>query len=175
LTGYPGVGKTTVLTKIVDELKRRSFRVGGMISSEVREDGARVGFKIIDLSNGTEGWLASVRQCSGPQIGKYRVCLEDLESVGSKAISSAVADADVVVIDEVGPMELLSVAFRDAIMKALDSEKPVLGTIHHRVTQPLVVAIKKRIDVKIIEVTTSNRDDLPALVIREISEILEKT
>jgi nucleoside-triphosphatase len=151
------------------------FKVGGVVSSEVRKNGVRVGFKIVDIGNRSEGWLASVRRHTGPKIGKYHVCLEDLESVGVKAVQNAVAEADVVVIDEVGPMELLSVAFRDAIIKALDSGKPVLGTIHHRVTQPLVIAIEKRTDIKIIEVTTSNRDELPALVTREISEISEKT
>jgi nucleoside-triphosphatase len=169
------VGKTTVLTKTVDELRRRGFKVGGVVSSEFRKNGERVGFKIVDLGDGREGWLASIRQHTGPRIGKYLVCLEDIESVGAKAIQNAVAEADVVVIDEVGPMELLSLTFRDAIVKALDSGKPVLGTIHHNATLPLVTAIKKRTDVKIIEVTTSNRDELPALVTQEISEVSEKT
>jgi nucleoside-triphosphatase len=174
LTGYPGVGKTTVLTKIVDELKRIGFKVGGMITDEIQEGNVRVGFKIVDISSGREGWLASIRQRSGPQIGKYHVCLEDLESIGVKAILNAVTGADVVVIDEVGPMELFSAVFIDAVTKALESGKPVLGTIHHQATHPLVVAIKKRIDTKIIEVTTDNRSDLPVLVVQEIFESLRK-
>jgi len=145
-----------------------------MVSSEVREDDARVGFKIVDLGSGREGWLASTKQRFGPQIGKYHVCLEDLESVGAKAILNAVTSADLVVIDEVGPMELFSTSFRDAVLKALESEKPVLGTIHHRAAHPLVVAIKKRIDTKIIEVTTDNRNELPAFVIQEILKSLNK-
>jgi nucleoside-triphosphatase len=163
-----------VLTRIVDELKRRGFKVGGMVTSEFRDDGERVGFIIINIGGGAVGWLARTRQRSGPRIGKYHVCLEDLESVGVKAILNAVASADVVVIDEVGPMELFSASFRDAVLKALESEKPVLGTIHHRATHPLVVAIKNRMDTEIIEVTTDNRNELPAFVIQDILKSLNK-
>jgi len=174
LTGHPGVGKTTVLTRIIDELKRRGFKVGGMVSSEVRENDVRVGFRIADASSGREGWLASTRQRSGPQIGRYRVCLEELESIGVKAILNSVINADVAVIDEVGPMELFSAPFRDAVLKALESRKPVLGTIHHRATHPLVLAIKNRTDTEIFEVTTDNRNELPALVTKEIMKSLTK-
>jgi len=168
------VGKTTVLARIIDELKHRGFKVGGMVSSEVRENDVRVGFKITDVSSGREGWLASTRQRSGPQIGKYNVCLEELESIGVKAILDSVAVADVTVIDEVGPMELFSAPFRDAVLKALESGNPVLGTIHHRATHPLVLAIKNRADTEIFEVTTDNRNGLPALVTKEIMKSLTK-
>ena len=55
LTGAPGVGKTTVLTKTVDALKAKGVSVGGMISREVRENNVRVGFEILDLTSGKHG------------------------------------------------------------------------------------------------------------------------
>ncbi len=58
LTGIPGVGKTTVLAKTVDLLKQRGYKIGGMVSREVREKGKRVGFEVIDLTSGRRGWLA---------------------------------------------------------------------------------------------------------------------
>jgi len=51
LTGRPGIGKTTVLLRIVEKLKKEGLKVDGLISREVREDGARVGFKIIFQSH----------------------------------------------------------------------------------------------------------------------------
>ena len=168
------MGKTTVLTRIIDELKQKGFKVGGMVTSEFRTDGERDGFVINNLSSGTVGWLARINQNYGPQIGKYRVCLEDLESVGVKAILDAIVSSDVIVIDEVGPMELFSASFEDAVLKALESGKPVLGTIHRRATHPLVLAIKNRVDSEIFEVTMDNRNELPALVTQEIMKILTK-
>ena len=89
LTGAPGVGKTTLLTKIVDALKAKGVSVGGMISREVREGNVRVGFEILDLANGRHGWLAHVNGQSGPQVGKYHVNLDDLDNIGAAAITQA--------------------------------------------------------------------------------------
>jgi nucleoside-triphosphatase len=78
LTGNPGVGKTTVLIKTVSALKTEGYSVGGMISREDREGETRVGFEILDLNSSRRGWLAHVSQKSGPQVGKYRVNIEEL-------------------------------------------------------------------------------------------------
>ena len=55
LTGSPGVGKTTVLRKTVEELRRNNILVAGMITEEVKEHGMRVGFKVTDILTGNEG------------------------------------------------------------------------------------------------------------------------
>jgi len=171
LTGPPGIGKTTVLLKAVEKLRSMGYRVGGMMSREVRERGVRVGFKIVDLSTGREGWLAHVRQPVGPKISKYRVNLSDLESVGVKSVREAVLNADLIVIDEVGPMELFSKPFRDAVKAALESGKPVLGTIHYRARDPLVTMIKSREDVEVLKVTAVNRGHLHETIIETVSKI----
>ena len=58
LTGSPGVGKTTLLLKVVEALRAKGYSVGGMISREVRSCGTRIGFEILDLNTGKSGWLA---------------------------------------------------------------------------------------------------------------------
>ena len=171
LTGRPGIGKTTVLLRIVEKLKKEGLKVGGFISREVREDGARVGFKIISLDDGREGWLAHVKQPIGPKIGKYRVCMEDLESIGVNAIQRAIRESEIIVIDEVGPMELFSQSFRKVLVESLNSEKTILGTIHYRIKTPLIAEIKAREDVAIIEVTWKNREELPEKITHEILKI----
>jgi len=174
LTGRPGIGKTTVLLRIVDELRMRGFKIGGLISREVRKDGSRIGFKITALDSGREGWLAHVRQTVGPKIGRYRVCMKDLESIGVDAILRAIREAEIIVIDEVGPMELFSQPFRRAVAEALSSEKTILGTIHYRVKTPFIAEIKRRGDVSIIEVTRENRETLPENITREILKIRKR-
>ncbi|MEM1530498.1 MAG: NTPase [Candidatus Bathyarchaeia archaeon] len=168
LTGPPRVGKTTVILRVVEELRAGGVKVGGMVSEEIREMGVRVGFRIIDLDSGAKGILAHVSQRSGPSIGKYRVCLEDLEGIGVKAILNACEKASIIVIDEVGPMELYSSAFKAAVLRALDSGKRVLGTIHYRVSSEFTNLIKGRADTSIIEVTYENRDRLPKTIVNEL-------
>jgi nucleoside-triphosphatase len=161
LTGAPGVGKTTVLIKTADALKAQGVSVGGMISREAREGNARVGFEITDLTNNKRGWLAHVNQKVGPQVGKYRVNLQDLENIGAKAIVEAVEKCAVVAVDEIGPMELFSQRFKQAVKQALDSRKLVLAVVHAKAKDPLINEAKQREDAEIFTVTLANRDGLP--------------
>lgn len=174
VTGPPRTGKTTVLLKTVEELKRRGYRLGGMTSREVREMGLRRGFKIQDILSGKAGWLAHVDQSVGPRIGKYRVNLHDLHSVGVAAILSAIENAQILIIDEIGPMELLSAEFQDAVQKAANSLKPMLCTIHYRAYHNLVRQLKCRKDADIIEVTQKNRNRLPALIVHKTIMLLQR-
>jgi nucleoside-triphosphatase len=159
LTGAPGVGKTTVLTKTVEALKAKGINVGGMISREVRECNMRVGFEILDLTNGKHGWLAHVNGL-GPQIGKYHVNLNDLDNIGTAAITQALEKCNAVAIDEIGPMELFSEKFKQAVIQSLGSKKLVLTVVHGKAKDPLVTQVKRRVDAEIFNVTFSNREKL---------------
>jgi len=158
----------------VNGLKNRGYEIGGMISRDVREGGVRVGFEIMDFSTGQRGWLAHINQPTGPKISKYRVNLTDLDAIGVSSIIDAVRNADVIIVDEIGPMELFSSAFRDAVVEAVESSKPVLGTIHFGLRNPLVNSIKKREDAEIFEVTYENRETLHNLIIDKVVQSLQK-
>jgi len=172
ITGQPGIGKTSVLLKAIETLKKGGYKVGGMISREVRERGVRIGFEIIDIYTGQRGWLAHVNQPKGPQVSKYRVNLNDLETIGANSILNAIKKTNIVVIDEIGPMELFSPAFKEAVVQALKSNKPLLGTIHHKAQDALINTIKTRKDVEILEVTYENRNTLHNLIINRILQSL---
>ena len=174
ITGSPDTGKTSVLLKTIAVLKARGCSVGGMVSREVRTCGARVGFEILDLSSGRRGWLAHVNQKHGPRIGKYRVNLEDLDNIGAEAIASAVENADVVAIDEIGPMELHSERFKEAVKKAVESRKLVVGTVHWKARDELIERVKAREDAEIYRVTYENRGNLHEIVVEKTAEFLAK-
>lgn len=173
LTGNPGVGKTTVLTKAVNILKRSGVCMGGMISREVRENGVRVGFEILDLTSGRRGWLAHINQQSGPQVGKYRVNLSDLDAVGAAAIEEAAEKCAAVAIDEIGPMELFSEKFKAAVQKVLESQKPAVAIIHWKADDKLIKAAKSREDAEILTVTQESRDKLPEIIAQKILAALK--
>jgi len=174
VTGPPSIGKTSVLLRSVNGLRNRGYAIGGMISREVREGGVRVGFEIMDFSTEERGWLAHINQPTGPKISKYRVNLTDLEAIGVSSILYAIRSADMIIVDEIGPMELFSSAFRDAVVQAAESEKPVLGTIHFGLRNSLVNSLKKREDAEIFEVTYENRETLHNLIIDKVAQLLQK-
>jgi nucleoside-triphosphatase len=132
----------------------------------------RVGFEILDLATSKCGWLAHVNQKSGPQIGKYRVNIEDLQNTGVKALIEAVKRCDVIAIDEIGPMELTSQRFKEAVRKALESSKLVLAVIHWKAKDTLLSEVKNRDDAKITNVTLYNREKLPKSIVEEAIKIL---
>ena len=173
LTGSPGVGKTTVLLKAVQTLKATGYSVGGMISREVRSSGERIGFEILDLGDTKRGWLAHVNNPSGPKVGKYVVNLNDLDGIGADAIVKAVERFDVVCIDEIGPMELFSVDFKNAVRRAIESEKLVLGIVHWKATDRLIDAVKSREDTEIVPVTIENRSTLDGFIVKRAIEFFD--
>lgn len=173
LTGRPGVGKTSVILGIIEIIKGRGCRVGGMVSQETRVGGSRVGFEVCNIRTGETGCLAHVNQLEGPRVSRYRVDLIGLNSVGVEAIMDAIESSDVIVIDEIGPMELHSSAFKEAVVKGMESHKPVLGTVHYRAMDPLIRMIRGHEGAEIIEVTEENRDRLPNDVSKRILELLD--
>ena len=94
--------------------------------------------------------------------GKYVVDLEGLVEVGVRAIADALHDPKiaVVLIDELGPMELLSKEFKTMVKQSIASTKAVVGTIHYRATDPLLQEIRRAEGIKILVITMENRDDL---------------
>jgi nucleoside-triphosphatase len=173
LTGYPGIGKTTLLIKTLDILKESGYIVGGMISREGREGTARVGFEILDLNSSKRGWLAHINQKTGPQVGKYHVNMTDLDNIGAQAIIDAVEAGDIIAIDEIGPMELFSEKFKDATRRALSSDKLVIAVVHWKASDRLINEAKNREDSETFIVTQQNRDNLPKALARRAIEFMK--
>jgi len=158
ITGPPGVGKSTAVSRVVLRLKSAGVIVGGCTTGERRVKGERVGFEVRDLTNGTQGELASVSRSLGPKVGKYRVNLADLASVGAKGIEDASVRSEIVVIDELGPMELTSPEFRKAIRACLDSGKPILAVVHERLDDDLINEMRSSAK-ETVELSQHNRDE----------------
>ncbi len=154
LTGPPGIGKTTLLKKLIRGVRD----VYGFFTEEIREGRRRRGFKLITLS-GKECVLAHEALSSPYKVGKYGVNLVEFERIGVSEIKEGISKgAPLIVIDEIGKMELFSEEFKSVLLQALDFSKVIatMGKINH----PVVRKIRARRDVKIIEVNRDNRDAL---------------
>jgi len=90
LTGRPGCGKTTLIKRIAKEL---ALPAGGFYTEEMRERGARVGFKIITLQ-GKEAVLAHVDFKTAQRVGKYGLTCPDWRRSALKRCAPACAHAN---------------------------------------------------------------------------------
>ena len=161
VTGSPGVGKSTLVAKVTSGTK---LRVGGVLARDRCYKDRRTGFELLDLSTGMVGILAD-EAGDGPQLGKYRVHLDDLDRIGAQAVENALG-CDLIVVDEVGPMELSSHRFVLAVEKAIASPKPMLVVLHQWSNHRL--AKKIRGSFRVLTVTRENRDSLVDKIVQAL-------
>jgi len=164
LEGEPNVGKTTLLCNIAERISH--VGIGGFYTEEIREKGRRVGFRLETFS-GESGILSHTKFKNGPRVGKYRVDVPGFERIGVAGLERALSGSSVILIDEIGKMELFSERFKEVVNQCLDSEKVVLATVMSR-SHPFVDCLKIRSDVQLSEVTIGNRDQLEPKLIKEI-------
>ncbi|MFX1510270.1 MAG: NTPase [Promethearchaeota archaeon] len=161
VTGLPGCGKSTLVNRLLATAQQQGFKVGGIRTPEFRDfTKKRVGFFIQDIASGEQLIMASVKIESPVSVGRYRVNLEAIQQIGVAAINAAIEKADLIVIDEIGKMELAVSDFLPTVLKALNSTKPVLGTIGLRLKIPAISKLKTRSDVTLLTLKPENRTQI---------------
>lgn len=160
------MGKTTVIKKIIPLL---GGKAGGFFTEEIRVMDKRLGFRIVTLE-GEDGILAHVDCSSNFKVGKYRVDLNSFERIAIPALENAMKNKLIIVIDEIGKMELFSVKFREMVKTILDGEKPLLGVVKEN-DDVFTAGIKKRMDISLIPVNYENRETLPEKIVEMLRTI----
>jgi nucleoside-triphosphatase len=163
ITGKPGCGKTTLCERIYQRIE--GIDCGGFITKEVRERGVRVGFKIVDLEKGDEKWLAHVRNPSKIRVGKYGVYLDGIDEIADRIASYT--RKDLIIIDELGPMELKSKKFVNSIYELIDGDLNLIFTIHLKSKHPLLNKIRREFEV--IEINKENREQMVEKILEKMS------
>jgi nucleoside-triphosphatase len=165
ITGRPDVGKTTVILKVAALLGQRA---GGFYTHEIRGPGGRKGFRLVTLpAGGHEAVMAHVDIRSRNRVGRYGVDVAVLDSVGVAAIRKAIQSSDIVIVDEIGKMEMFSGEFRGAVLKAMSSDKIVVATVMQQ-NHDWIVALKGMPQVTVWQITESNRNEMPGRVMEWI-------
>lgn len=151
IAGTRGVGKTMLLREVT---LAKKARIGGFYTEHIMSGRIRKGF-MMRTFDGQERMLAAKGLKSPHQLGKYGVDLNALENVGVPALKLALESKDLIVIDEIGSMEMMSERFRMTLLECLTSTKPILATIRAS-SQPFSDQVKKFADTQTILLTKSN-------------------
>jgi nucleoside-triphosphatase len=164
LTGHPGIGKTTLIREVIAQIPAP---ISGFYTQEMRAAGRRVGFDLLTL-DGQQSVLAHVDIRSSHRIGKYGVDIAVLDELAVPALYRGIEENGLIVIDEIGPMEILSPVFRQAVLDVLESPARVLGTIVKR-SIPFTDGLKARSNIELIHVQLDNREQLVQDLIARLS------
>lgn len=167
LTGDPGIGKTTIIRQAVAALGERA---GGFYTQEITGPGGRKGFRLITLDGQTA--VLSHKDLRGPKVprvGRYGVDLATLDRIGVTALRQAAAAGKIVIVDEIGKMELLSPRFRQALLEIILGPAVVLGTIIAK-PHPEGDVFKRLAPVTIWEVNYRTRDTLADKILEWLTQ-----
>ena len=151
ITGKPSSGKTTLIKEVCLPYMDKT---GGFYTEEIMDGSARLGF-MLKTFDGRQGVLAKKGMKSPHKLNKYGIDIDVLENIGADALVKAVKDKDIIVIDEIGTMELVSELFRTSMQECFGSDKRVLATVRYN-AQPFTDEINKMPDTAVLTLTRDN-------------------
>ena len=88
--------------------------------------------------------------------------LDAVNRIATDSVARAIENADLILVDEVGKLVSESKEFSAILKEALKCGKPMLITMHKRSRNPLLQSIRKRDDLRTLEVTPINSAILPS-------------
>jgi nucleoside-triphosphatase len=158
LTGAPQSGKTTLIRRLAGALQADGVRVHGITTRELRTRGRRVGF-MVEAIDGGSAVMAHVSRADGPQVGRYRVDVPAFEHVAIPALEQTFPGGSVVVIDEIGQMELYSDRFAQAVLHLFEQDLRLVATVHAR-PHPVTDSLKSRPGVTVLASAKEVQEEL---------------
>jgi nucleoside-triphosphatase THEP1 len=201
------VGKTTVCQAVAELARRRGYRPGGVITPALYAcpeqgrracQGIKVGFEAVDVGSGERWPLAHTdpstilrqgsgqssghgRELGGPRVGPYSFDPDGLARALEVLIRAATTGCDLLMVDEIGPLELKQGEGFAPILDLLPVEGPTHTLIvvrpalldqllrHWRETSPVLSTVEGfAIPLKVFSVTEENRDKLPLRIVEEL-------
>ena len=155
LTGEKHIGKSTVIAKLLADSQ---LTVGGFRT--VRTDTVFAGRRSVHMLRlnevpTKENLLFICGEKSADTMARF-------DTLGCIILEES-ADAQLLLMDELGPKEEQALAFQRAALSALDGDTPILGVLQ-QADSPFLRQIANHEAVKVVQVTKENRDALPALL-----------
>ena len=176
ITGPPRCGKSTLINSIITSLQK-DYIIYGFLTPEIRKGGKRIGFQLEDIQTGKKILLAQIGNFNTKyKLGRYSIFLNEfdrflidtLESDINK-ISNTKHQKSIIIIDEIGKMELSSKLFQEIIKNFFQKQFPIIAAIGEKLNHPLKKFILRLPDILLFNLNRNNQH----LIIQKIKKKLE--
>lgn len=146
-TGRKGVGKSTLVRAAIE-----GKRVGGFFTKRVE-----------GLLERPSVHLLRAGAADVPSAENFLFCcggadMQQFDKLGCGALTDT-AGYEMLVMDELGPHEEQAAAFRQAVLRALDGDVPIIGVLQ-QAESAFLRQVAAHPNVRVITVTEENRDAL---------------
>jgi nucleoside-triphosphatase len=138
-TGQKHSGKTTSAASLVNIAREEGFKIAGLLAPSVYRDGELLGFDVIDLRNETRAPLAR-RKAEAGKAGRFEFLQNGLKLGNAALIVEATKSADLIVIDEFGPLELNGRGWRKSVDMLIASSNALILLV---VRQELAESVRR--------------------------------
>jgi len=170
LTGAIGAGKTTVAERVADLAQRQGLVCGGLLAPALTgRGGSKTGIWGVSLLTGERRTLARTdRELGGPTVGTYSFDNAAL-AWATGAIEAAIGACDLLIVDEIGKLELWSQAGLAPVIPRLASGQARRSLVLVRAS--LLAELQARLGVVeqvVFDVNEENRDELPPHILARL-------
>lgn len=167
LTGPVHSGKTTLLRRLLPGLQVLGLPASGYLSLMVMEDGEILGYDLFDVKKGKPiPFLRREGEAGWQKVGSYFFLPGGLEAAAAAILGSR--PGEILIVDEVGPMELAGRGVWPALSEVLS--RPSLDCLLV-VRRPLLDDLRDRLGKTPAEVFDVKGMDVHPSLIRVLSEL----
>jgi nucleoside-triphosphatase THEP1 len=140
ISGSISKGKTTYAKQLIEILRNNNLIVGGILSERVMTDHRTTGYDLVNIETGEkEDFLRQNGECGEEKIGRFTICTKGLE-MGNKILRSTILTENmIVIIDEVGLLELKNGGWHESVSFLLGkSGNHILFTVRDIYTEDII-------------------------------------
>jgi nucleoside-triphosphatase THEP1 len=167
LAGSVHSGKTTFLRELLSNLEALRLPVSGYLSPLVMIEGKTAGYDLFDIKKGQSiPFLRTEGEAGWQKVGPYFFLPSGLEAAAAAILGHR--PGEILIVDEVGPMELSGRGVWPALAEVLS--RPSVNCLLV-VRKPLLHALQNRLGKTPVEVFDVERIDVHPALIKALSEL----
>lgn len=129
LSGPRAAGKTRWCRSLADQAAKRGYIASGLLSPGLFEEGRKTGIALLDLSSGESKRLANRRPLTPDQPGSSRWLFDQSVFDWGNRLLAAIEACQLLIVDELGPMELRHGGGLSAGLKLLSARRYAVACV----------------------------------------------